>query len=192
MLAEMGIDRARPRPARPRRLRHPRPADLPDRRPQGDPGLDHQEGRHRPRGRRRHPHRLPEGLHQGRDRLLRRPDGRRLRAQGPRGRQGPHGGQGLRDGRRRRGGVPLQRLNARVCAGQMGCMPSESAQSPQEVQCDGTCRPGPACDQRAWRLVKRAADALHWRRSDTPFVATGSNPWSLLGFIGRGRRRCGT
>ena len=30
------------------------------------------------------------------------------------GRQGPHGGQGLRDGRRRRRGVPLQRLSRHV------------------------------------------------------------------------------
>ena len=63
-----------------------------------------------PEGGRRHPHRLREGLHQGRDRVLRRPgrgglDGRRQ----VRG-QGAHGGQGLRDGRRRRGGVPVQRL----------------------------------------------------------------------------------
>ena len=77
-------------------------------------GLDDQEGRHRPRGRRCHPHRLPEGLHQGRDRLLRRPDVRRHHAQGQGGRQGAHGGQGLRHGRRRRGGVPLQRLRRRV------------------------------------------------------------------------------
>ena len=33
-----------------------------------------------------------------------------------RGRQGAHGGQGLRDGRRRRGGVPLQRVICRVRA----------------------------------------------------------------------------
>ncbi len=46
-----------------------------------------------------------------------RPDGRRLHAQGQG--EGPraHGGQGLRDGRRRRGGVPLQRVVPRVCAG---------------------------------------------------------------------------
>ena len=69
MLAEMGDRRARPRPAGPGRLRHPRPADLPHRRPQGVARLDDPQGRHRPRGRRRHPHRLPEGLHQGRDRL---------------------------------------------------------------------------------------------------------------------------
>ena len=69
-----GRRRAGPRRARPGRLRHPRPADLPHRRPQGDPGLDDPEGRHRPRGRRRHPHRLPARLHQGRGRLLRRPD----------------------------------------------------------------------------------------------------------------------
>ena len=31
-----------------------------------------------------------------------------------------------------RGGVPLQRLNRRVCAGQRGCGSSQSAQSPQD------------------------------------------------------------
>src|SRR5690606_27451434 len=45
-------------------------------------------------------------LHQGRDRLLRRPGRGRHHAGRPRRGQGPHGGQGLRDGRRRRGGVP--------------------------------------------------------------------------------------
>jgi len=89
--------------------------DLPDRRPQGVAGLDDPEGRHRPRGRRRDPHRLPEGLHQGRDRLLRRPGRGRLDERGEGGRQGAHGGQGLRDGRRRRGGVPLQRLRQARC-----------------------------------------------------------------------------
>ena len=69
------------------------------------------QGRDRPRGRRRHPHRLPARVHQGRGRLVRRPDEARLHAEGQGGRQGPHGGQGLRDGRRRRGRVPLQRVN---------------------------------------------------------------------------------
>ena len=113
MLSEMGIDESGSRPARPRRLRHPRPADLPHRRPEGDPRLDHPQGRDRPGGRRRHPHRLPARLHQGRDRVVRRPHVRRLDPQGPRGRPGPHGGQGLRHARRRRGGVPLQRLGTR-------------------------------------------------------------------------------
>ncbi len=61
-----------------------------------------------PRGGRCDPHRLPEGLHQGRGHLLRRPRRHRLRGRRPRRRQGPHGGQGLRDAGRRRGGVPLQ------------------------------------------------------------------------------------
>ena len=43
------------------------------------------QGRHRTRGRRGHPHRLPEGLHQGRGGLLRRPGRGRLDA----GRQAP-------------------------------------------------------------------------------------------------------
>ena len=86
------------------------PADVPHGRPEGVPRLDDPQGRHRARGGRCHPHRLPEGLHQGRGHLLRRPRRRRLGRGGPRRRQGAHGGQGLRDGRRRRGGVPLQRV----------------------------------------------------------------------------------
>ena len=62
MLAEMGDRRARARRAGPGRLRHPRAADLPDRRAQGVARLDDPQGRHRPRGRRRHPHRLPAGF----------------------------------------------------------------------------------------------------------------------------------
>jgi GTP-binding protein YchF len=106
-LAEMGVDRARPRQARPRRLRHPRPAELPHRRPQGGPRWTIPQGRHRPRGRRRDPHRLPEGLHQGPDRLLRRSRRARLRSRREGRRQDAPGRQGLRDGRRRRGRVPI-------------------------------------------------------------------------------------
>jgi ribosome-binding ATPase len=40
---------------------------------EGVAGLDDPQGRHRAPGGRRDPHRLPEGLHQGRGRLLRRP-----------------------------------------------------------------------------------------------------------------------
>ncbi|CAA9277423.1 MAG: GTP-binding and nucleic acid-binding protein YchF, partial [uncultured Chloroflexia bacterium] len=46
------------------------------------------------------PHRLPARLHQGGDRLLRRPRRSRLHGGGQGGREGAHGGQGLRDGRR--------------------------------------------------------------------------------------------
>ena len=115
------------------------------------------QGRHRPRGRRRHPHRLPEGLHQGRDRLLRRPDVRRHDAQGQGGRQGAHGGQGLRHGRRRRGGVPLQRLIPSVLAGQSACGPCQSTHSAQELRhpkpgsCShqlGSAKGGDACIDR--------------------------------------------
>ena len=97
-------------PADPGRLRHAGPADLPDRRAEGGARLDHPDRRHRARGRRRHPHRLPARLHQGRGRLLRRPDRGRLDGRGEGGRQGAHRGQGVRHARRRRRGVPLQRL----------------------------------------------------------------------------------
>ena len=70
------------------------------------------QGRDRPRGCRRDPHRLPARLHQGRDRVVRRPGRRRLDGRREVGRQGPHGGQGLRDAGRRRRGVPLQRLTS--------------------------------------------------------------------------------
>ena len=69
--------------AGPGRLRDPRPADLPDGRAQGGSGLDDPQGRHRSRGRRRDPHRLPARLHQGRDRVLCRPGRDRLRGRLP-------------------------------------------------------------------------------------------------------------
>ena len=83
--------------------------NLPHRGPEGNPGLDDPDRRDRPGGGGCHSHRLPAWLHQGRDRLLRRPDHGRLARGGPRRRQGPHRGQGLRHARRRRGGVPAQR-----------------------------------------------------------------------------------
>ena len=82
--------------------------------PKGVTGLDDPPGRHRAEGRRRHPHRLREGLHQGRDRLVRRPGRSRLDGRGQGRGQGSHGGQGLRDGRRRRGRVPVQRLGVKA------------------------------------------------------------------------------
>ena len=69
LLAEMGMDEPGLDHLARVALRHPRPADLPDRRAQGVARLDDPQGRHRARGRRGDPHRLPEGLHQGRDRL---------------------------------------------------------------------------------------------------------------------------
>ena len=81
-------DRERPRPARPHRLRHPRPADLPDRRARRRPAPGRSARAGRPPGGRRHPHRLREGLHQGRGDLLRRPRRRRLDRRGPRQGQG--------------------------------------------------------------------------------------------------------
>ncbi len=104
--------RVGPRPARPHRLRHARPADLPHRRPQGVARLDDPQGLEGPAGRRRHPHRLRARLHQGRGHLVRRPRRDRLGRRGARQGQGPHGGQGLRHAGRRRGGVPLQRVRS--------------------------------------------------------------------------------
>src|SRR5690606_38359522 len=63
-------------------------------------------------GGRGHPHRLREGLHQGRGRLLRRPGRGRVDGGCPFSRQGPAGGQGLRDAGRRRRGVQVQRLKS--------------------------------------------------------------------------------
>ena len=111
-----GVDRAGRAGAEragPGRVLHAGPADLPDRGAEGVAGLDDPPRRHRPAGRRRDPHRLRARVHQGRDRVLRRPGGGRVDGRGEGGRQGAHGGQGLRDGRRRRGRVPLQRLMGR-------------------------------------------------------------------------------
>ena len=136
------------------------------------------------------PHRLPEGLHQGRDRLLRRPGRRRLHAQGQGGRQGAHGGQGLRHGRRRRGGVPLQRVNVRVCAGQRGCRPlpvrTESArtsaawldgvvsvaQSPDAVQPVGT----PVMTPTLWRRYERSVVGRAFLAGPAKSSGAGSLP----------------
>ncbi len=62
-----------------------------------------------PAGGRRHPHRLREGLHQGRGHRFRRPGLGGFDRRGTLPRQGPHRGQGLRHAGRRRGRVPLQR-----------------------------------------------------------------------------------
>jgi GTP-binding protein YchF len=95
-----------------RRLPHPRPADLPHGGAEGVARLDDQEGRHRPAGRRRDPHRLRARLHQGRDRVVRRPRRGRVDGVGQGRGEGADGRQGLRHGRRGRGRVPLQRVAA--------------------------------------------------------------------------------
>ena len=77
MLEDAGTGRVRARPARSRRLRHPRPADLPHRWSEGGARLADPQGLDRSAGGRRHPHRFRKGLHQGRHRLLRRLRGRR-------------------------------------------------------------------------------------------------------------------
>ena len=81
-----GLGRVWPGQAGTRRLRHPGLADLPDRRPEGNPSLNYPQGMDRPAGRRCHPHRLPARLHQGRVGRVRRPCRYRILACG----QGPH------------------------------------------------------------------------------------------------------
>ena len=88
--------------------------DLPHGRPQGDAGLDHPPGLDRAPGGRCHPHRLPARVHQGRGRVVRRPGRGRFDGRGQGQGPGTDRGQGLRHGRRRRGGVPLQRLRRRL------------------------------------------------------------------------------
>ena len=60
----------------------PRAADVPHRRAEGIARLDDSSGRHRAGGGGSHPHRLPAWLHQGRDRVVRRPGRRRLDGRG--------------------------------------------------------------------------------------------------------------
>ncbi len=120
LLAE-AAGRAGPGPAGAGRVPRAGLADLPDRGPEGDPGLGDPRRGDRPGGGRRHPHRLPARLHQGRGGLVRRPHRGGLRARGPRRRQGPHRRQGLHHARRRRGRVPLQRI---------GLLPSVSSNMP--------------------------------------------------------------
>ena len=76
------------------------PPDLPHGGPQGVQGVDDPQGLHCSAGRRGDPHRLRARLHQGRDRVLRRPRGGRVDVSGEGCGQGADGGQGLRHGRR--------------------------------------------------------------------------------------------
>ncbi len=82
--------------------------------PEGIAGLDDPQGRQGSAGGGRHPHRLRARVHQGRDRLVRGSRGDRLDRRGAREGQGPNRGQGLRDARRRRRGVPVQRVGGRM------------------------------------------------------------------------------
>ena len=103
-------------------LSHVASADLPDGRAKRVARLDDSPGRHRAEGRRRHPHRFREGLHQGRDRVLRRPDRRRVDGRREGRWQGADGGQGLRDGRRRRCRVPISNNVRRESRCQVACV----------------------------------------------------------------------
>ena len=94
----------------PRGLPPARPAHLPDGQREGGQSVDDPRGRHRPDGRRRHPFGLREGLHQGGDRLVRRPG--RLRVHGRRPGEGPRptGRPRLRRAGRRRDALQIQSL----------------------------------------------------------------------------------
>jgi GTP-binding protein YchF len=125
---------------------------------QGGPRLDDPQGRHGPRGRRRHPHRLPARLHQGRGDRVRRPGRAGLGGRRPRRRQGAHGGQGLRDAGRRRGGVPLQRVVPKAAVSSR----RPSASAPTSGSCPGSHRGGRA----AWsppRPPSRPGPTPSWR-----------------------------
>ena len=91
-------------------FRHAGSADVPHGGTEGSPRLDDPDRRDRPGGGRCDPHRLPARFHQGRDRELRRPDGRGIDGCRPRRRQGAHGRQGLRHAGRRHRRVQIQRL----------------------------------------------------------------------------------
>ncbi len=81
-----------------------------------------------------HPHRLREGLHQGRSHLLRRPRRRGQRRRGPFARQSADGREGVCDAGRGCGGVPVQRVAdlgfsarfERCCGWLIARSPSES------------------------------------------------------------------
>ena len=111
---ERGPQGARAQRRHPRRLRAPRAPHVLHRRQAGGPRLDDHERRARPAGGRRHPHRLREGLHQGRGHLVGGLREARRRSEVPRGGQARDRGQGVRDARRRRRALPLQRLTPDV------------------------------------------------------------------------------
>ncbi len=96
LLASTGQDESGLEPARPHRLRHARSADLPHGGPEGSARVDDRQGLEGAAGGRCDPHRLREGLHQGRGHLVRRPDRRRIGARSAPSRKGPPRGQGLR------------------------------------------------------------------------------------------------
>ena len=92
------------------RIPHPRAADVPDRRAEGVAGLDHPIGDTAPEAAGVIHTDFQRGFIKAEIVSLRRPDRGRLGRRRPGRGQGPHRGQGLRDARRRRGGVPLQRV----------------------------------------------------------------------------------
>ena len=110
MLEALGLgEGALPRFVR-RRLPPARPAHVLHDRGEGEPGVDVPRRLQGARVRRRHPHRLPAGLHPGRGHPLGRAARARVVEQGQGRRQAAGRGQGLRGRRRRRHGDPLQRV----------------------------------------------------------------------------------
>jgi GTP-binding protein YchF len=114
-LADMGSGGARPQPPDPRRLPHPRFADLFHRRGQGSACLDHTQGRHRAAGRRGDPYRFREGFHPRPDHRLRRLHRLQGRAGGQGSGQDAGGRQGVCRQGRRRSQLPVQRLRVYCC-----------------------------------------------------------------------------
>ena len=110
--------RARPQSTDPRSLPTAWPADLFHRRPEGGARLDHPQGRPRPAGGRRHPHRFRTRLHPRPDHRLRRLRHPRRRSPRQGSRQGPRRRQGIRRQGRRRDAVQVQHL--------MHCRPAEA------------------------------------------------------------------
>ena len=108
--ARPGPAGGRPQPADPRGLPPARPHHLLHGRPQGGARLDRHARHQGAQGRRRHPHRLREGLHPRRDHRLRRFRDARRRGARQGGRQDAPRRQGVRRQGRRRHALPLREL----------------------------------------------------------------------------------
>ena len=113
LLESIGDDRARARYAGASRFSHAQVADIPDHRPKGAGMGRIHPGDTTPKAAGVIHTDFEKGFIKSRDRLVRRPDRRRIDGRGQGGRQGADGGQGLRHGRRRRGRVPVPATSGR-------------------------------------------------------------------------------